>query len=167
MPAGLRGQRVDLVVDGTELVISQRGVPVARHRLVGPGELSLDDVHYGRSARPPVRALRPRSADEIAFLGLGLVAERFLRAAAAAGATRLHLELAEIVPLERSHGREALVAALERALAFRRFGASDVRAVLAAGVNGPRPSPTGADLVLKLPAVPVRPLSAYALEPWR
>lgn len=84
VPAGLRGKRLELVVAGTELTISQRGVPVARHRLVGPGELSLDDGHYGRAARPPVRALRPRSADELAFLSLGPVAEAFLRAAAAA-----------------------------------------------------------------------------------
>lgn len=146
-------------------MISRAGTPVARHRLVGPGELALDDVHYGRTTRPPVRAIRPRTRDELAFLGLGPVAERFLRAAAAAGATRLHLELAEIVPLARSHGREALIAALERALAFRRFGASDVRAILAAGPAAPRLAPSGTDLVVELPAVPVRPLSAYALEP--
>jgi len=164
VPAGLRGERLELTVDGTELTISQRGIPVARHRLVGPGELSLDDIHYGRAARPPVRALRPRSADELAFLSLGPVAERFLRAAAASGATRLHLELAEIVPFARSHGREALVAALERALAFRRFTAGDVRSILAAGPAAPRLASVGADLAVELPAVPVRPLSAYALE---
>ena len=165
VPAGLRGQRLELTANGTELIISQRGIPVARHRLVGPGELSLDDVHYGRAARRPVRALRPRSADELAFLALGPVAERFLRAAAAAGATRLHLELAVIVPLERSHGREALLAALERALAFRGFAASDVRSILAAGPAAPRLASAGEDLAVELPAVPVRPLAAYALEP--
>jgi transposase len=167
VPAGLRGERLELTVAGTELAISQRGIPVARHRLVGPGELSLDDVHYGRSARPPVRALRPRSADELAFLSLGPIAERFLRAAAASGATRLHLELAEIVPLARSHGREALVVALERALTFRRFTASDVRSILAAGSAAPRLASAGADLAIELPAVPVRSLAAYALEPSR
>jgi transposase len=167
VPTGLRGVRLELAVEGSELVISRAGMPVARHRLVGPGELSLDDVHYGRTARPPVRALRPRSADELTFLALGSVAERFLRAAAAAGATRLHLELAEIVPLERSHGREALLAALERALSFRRFGASDVRSILAAGPAAPRLASAGTDLAVELPAVPVRPLSAYTLEPGR
>jgi transposase len=167
VPAGLRGERLELTVEGTELAISRHGIPVARHRLVGPGELSLDDVHYGRAARPPVRALRPRSADELAFLSLGPVAEHFLRAAAAAGATRLHLELAEIVPLVGSHGRDALVAALERALAFRRFTASDVRSILAAGPAAPRLTAAGTDLAVGLPAVPVRPLTAYALEPSR
>jgi len=165
VPAGLRGQRVDLAVSGTELTISARGTTVAWHQLVGPGELALEDGHYGRSARRPARAVRPRTVDELAFLSLGPVAEAFLRAAAAAGATRLHLELAEIVPLARSHGHEALVAALERALAFRRFGASDVRSILAAGLHAPRLSAPGVDLPIGLPAVPVRPLSAYALEP--
>lgn len=164
VPAGLRGERLDLTVEGTELIIRRRGTPVARHRLVAPGELSLQDVHYGRAARPPVRALRPRSADELAFLSLGSVAEAFLRAAAASGATRLHLDLAEIVPLIASHGHEALVAALERALLFRRFGAADVRAILAAGPAAPRLAQAGQDLAVELPAVPVRPLTAYALE---
>jgi len=165
VPAELRGERLELTIAGTELTISRRGIPVARHRLVGPGEVSLDDVHYGRAARLPVRALRPRSADELAFLSLGPVAEQFLRSAAAAGATRLHLELAEIVPLERSHGREPLVTALERALAFRRFTASDIRSILAAGPAAPRLASAGTDLIAELPAVPVRPLAAYALEP--
>lgn len=164
VPAGLRGERVDLAVSGSEVTISARGTPVARHRLVGPGELALDDAHYGRAARRPARAVRPRTADELAFLSLGPVAEAFLRAAAAGGATRLHVELAELVPLARSHGREALTAALERALAFRRFGASDVRAILAAGAGAPRLARAGNDLPVELPAVPVRPLSAYALE---
>lgn len=164
VPAGLRGARLDLAVEGPELAISQRGTEVARHRLVGPGELALEDAHYGRSARRPSRAVRPRTPDELAFLSLGPVAELFLRAAAASGATRLHFELAEIVPLAQSHGREALVAALERALAFRRFGASDVRSIMAAGRSAPRISSPGVDLPIELPAVPVRPLSAYALE---
>ncbi len=68
------------------------------------------------------------------------------------------------MPLARSHGREALVVALERALAFRRFAASDVRSILAAGPAVPRLASAGEDLAVELPVVPVRPLSAYALE---
>ena len=71
------------------------------------------------------------------------------------------------MPLAASHGREALTAALERALAFRRFGASDIRSILAAGSGTPRLARAGEDLAVELPAVPVRPLSAYALEPSR
>jgi hypothetical protein len=54
VPAGLRGERVDLAVSGSEFTISQRGTTVARHRLVGPGELALDDVRGGDFSWPPV-----------------------------------------------------------------------------------------------------------------
>jgi hypothetical protein len=50
---------------------------------------------------------------------------------------------------------------------FRRFKASDVRAILAAGrgVPGvPTIIPPGTQLPLDLPVVPERPLSAYALS---
>jgi transposase len=157
------GRRVELRVEGAELVIAHAGAEIARHRLVGPGELSLHDAHYGGPARKPARALRPRTAAELAFLELGPVAEAFLRAAAAAGTTKLPSELASIVELGRSHGREALVAALERALAHRRFRAADIRAILAAGSGVSRPRAAGAALT-GLPAVPIRPLAAYALE---
>ena len=53
--------------------------------------------------------------------------------------------------------------ALERATRFRRFKASDVRAILEAGPGLPTPVRAGQQLVLDLPPVPVRPLSAYAL----
>ena len=127
--------------------------------------MSLADEHYGRPAQQPARALRPRTAAEIAFLGLGPVAEAFLRQAAAAGATKLPTELALIADLERAHGRTALLAALERALAHRRFRAADVRAILAAGTGVQRPTRAGEPLTISLPAVPVRSLADYALEP--
>jgi len=140
--------------------------PVGAWRaLVGPGEMSLVDAHYGGHARVPARAIRPRTPAEIAFLSLGPVASAFLRAAAASGTSRLGGELALIADLERSHGREPLLAALERALAHRRFRAADVRSILAAGAGVPRHREPGAHLVIPLPAVPVRPLAAYALEP--
>ena len=165
VPGPFIGQRVDLAVSGGELVISQRGAEIARHRLVGPGELSLEDAHYGRSATPPRRALRPRTPEELAFLALGPLAEAFLRQAAAAGTPRLATELGAIADLERAYGREPLLAALERALRYRRFRAQDVRAILAAGSGVSRPTEPGAPLAIALPAVPVRPLAAYALEP--
>ncbi len=165
VPGTFIGRRVELAVLGGELVITHRGGGIARHRLVGPGELSLDDAHYGRKAQPPVRAVRPRTPAEIAFLGLGPVAVAFLRGAAAGGTARLATEIAEIVDLERAHGREVLLAALERALAFRRFRAADVRAILAAGAGTPQLRPPGEHLAIELPAVPVRSLAAYALEP--
>ena len=152
VPGPFIGRRVDLTVEAGELVIGVDRTEIARHRLVGPGELSLCDAHYGRAAHPPIRAVRPRTAPEIAFLGLGPIAVAFLRAAAAGGTARLAGELAEI-------------ADLERALAFRRFRAADVRSILAAGAGAPRGQAPGERLTIDLPAVPVRPLAAYALEP--
>jgi hypothetical protein len=162
VPGAFIGAKVQLTMAGSELVISHRDSEIARHRLVGPGELSLIDAHYGGPARKPSRALRPRTAAELAFLDLGPVAEAFVRAAAAAGTTKLPTELGAIVELERAHGREALIAALERAVAHRRFRAADIRSILAAGAGVSRPRTPGADLA-GLPAVPVRPLAAYAV----
>jgi transposase len=164
VPGAHIGRRVDLTVTGGELVISHQGTEVARHRLVGPGELSLRDAHYPGRAATPVRAIRPRTEAETRFLALGAVAGPFLRAAAAAATPRLAAELAAIADLERSHDRAALVAALERALAYRRFRAADIRSILAAGPGVPRYREPGEPLPIEAPAVPVRPLAAYAAE---
>ena len=164
VPGACIGRLVGLVVSGGELVISDGGTEVARHRLVGPGEASLQDAHYPGRAAQPVRAIRPRTEAETRFLALGAVAAPFLRCAAAAATPRLGAELAAIVDLERSHGRDALVAALERALAYRRFRAADVRSILAAGPGLPRPRAPGSPLDIEAPAVPIRPLAAYATE---
>jgi catechol 2,3-dioxygenase-like lactoylglutathione lyase family enzyme len=85
-------------------------------------------------------------------------------AAAGAGTSRLAAELADIIALERSWGREQLLPALERATRFRRFKAQGIRYILAAGLVAPNPAPPGKTLNLQLPDVPFRPLSAYALE---
>jgi hypothetical protein len=92
------------------------------------------------------------------------VAEAFLRAAAAAGQSRLPAHLCDIVALEAAHGRDALVAALQRALTFRRFTADDVRAILAAGPDAPTPADAGTPLSIDVPAAPARSLDAYAID---
>jgi hypothetical protein len=56
-----------------------------------------------------------------------------------------------------------MVAALERAVAFRRWRAEDVRSILAAGAGIQQPRPAGDALVIPLPRVPVRPLSDYRI----
>ena len=166
VPRALVGQRVELVVADGQVSIRHADHEVARHRCVAPGEVALDDGHYGGAVTRPVRAVRPRSETERAFLGLGAVAEPFLRRAAAAGTARLASELAEILTLAAAWDRPSLVAALERALVFRRFSAAGVRAILEAGVGAgglPTLARAGAPLSLSLPAVPVRPLADYAL----
>jgi len=150
------------VVDGAVQVILL-GAVVATHRLVAPGEASVDDDHYGGPRPAPRRAVRPKTAAEKAFCALGPVAEAFIKAAAASGITSLAGDLDELAGMEAAHGTEALVAALERAVAFGRFRAHDVRSILAAGAGVARPTVPGEALVVALPTVPTRPLSDYAI----
>src|SRR5579884_1767551 len=144
-------------VDLAALRASTRFAKMVPHALVGKqvelsavgGEVVI--VHDGGEvARHPLVAL-------------GEVAEQYLRAAAAAGTQRLASELEAIVALEHAYGRDALLAGLKRLLAFYRFRASDVRAILEAGHAPPRPRPAGGPLMLDLPQVEQRPLAAYAL----
>jgi transposase len=164
VPTRYVGVRVEVRAESGEVVIEYNCGEVARHPLMAPGEASVLDEHYARGTRRPVRPVRVRTATEVGFLSLGPAAEAFLRAAAAAGTPRLAAELAEVVTMEASWGRPALVAALERATRFRRFKAEDLRAILAAGQRAPDPVAPGEGLGLELPQVPVRPLSAYAME---
>lgn len=161
VPHRLVGGRVEVVAGEGEIAIYQGEEEVARHPVVLPGEVSLTDEHYGGPATRPRRALRPRTATEEAFLALGPPAEAFLRAAAAAGTSRLSSELAQILLLSAGWGREPLLRALERGLRFRRFRAEDVAAILAAGEGVPGSAPAGDPLHLHLPLVPVRSLAAY------
>ena len=157
----LVGQLVEVRADDGAVIISHQAREVARHLPVAPGEVALGSLAL--ELRRPARAVRPRTATEIAFLSLGSSAEAFLRAAAAAGTLRLESELRQIVALEAAWGQVALMRALERALRFRRFKARDLRAILAAGSGVPTPTTSGCQLGLDLPPVPERPLSAYAL----
>lgn len=158
------GRQVEVrVADGVLEVILLSTV-VATHSLVAPGETSINDDHYG-GARPavPARAVRPKTTAEIAFCALGPVAELFIKAAAAAGNTKLGSDLDELAALEAAHGRDALLAALERAVTFGRYRASDVRSILAAGTGVARPRGPGEALIVALPSVATRPLSDYAI----
>jgi hypothetical protein len=167
VPNRLIGSTVWLVVTDdrrVRVLEPHTGELVAEHRLVAPGETSILDVHYG-SARPdtPRRAPRAKTATEKAFLALGPDAEAFLVGAAAAGMSGLARELGEILALRAAHGEPALLAALARAVAFRRWRADDLRSILAAAGAAPDPRPAGQALVLTLPTVPTRPLSHYAI----
>jgi hypothetical protein len=137
----------------------------AEHALVAPGETSIDDAHYDRP-RPatPRRGARPRTVAEKQFLALGPVAEQFLTGAAAAGVTKLNTEIATILTLAAAHGTDALIAALERAVAFGRWRADDVRSILATNGHAPVPTPAGQALVMTLPTVPTRSLDAYRID---
>jgi len=157
------GKQVEVrVVDGV-LEVILLGSAVAEHALVAPGECSIDDDHYGGPRKPPQRSVRPKTAAEKAFCALGPIAERFITAAAGSGITSLAGDLDELAAMEAAHGKEALVAALERAVTFGRFRAHDVRSIIAAGRGVAKPTRPGEALVVALPAVGTRPLSDYAI----
>jgi transposase len=162
VPQDFVGRQVEVVAAAGTVCIRYAGTEVIRHDAVAPGEVAGGDLMA--TDRRPTRAVRPRTPTEVAFLGMGPAAEAFLRTAAAAGTARLASELAAILDLAAGWGREPLLVALERATRFRRFKAADVRAILTAGAGVPTPERAGAVLTLTLPVVPVRPLSAYALE---
>jgi len=162
VPHALVGAEVLVAPEGDQIVIRHQGHEVARHALVAPGQVAIRDEHYGGPRQGPARSPRPRTSAERAFLALGPEAERFLVAAAAAGTPRLPSEIAEILGLEAAFGRDLVVGAIERAHRFRRYGASDVRAILAAGSGVAQIVPAGVALTLALPTASGRPLSAYA-----
>ena len=167
VPNRLIGSQVEVLAgEGRVRVVEPvTGEVVAEHLLAVPGETRIDDTHYDRP-RPdrPTRAPRPRTQSEKAFLALGPVAETFLTGAAAAGVNKLATESADILTLDRSHGRDQLLAALTRAVEFGRWRAADIRSILAAGTGVPVPQPAGQALVLTLPTVPTRSLADYAIE---
>jgi transposase len=157
------GRQVEVrVADGVVEVILL-GAVVAEHGVVSPGEASVNDDHYGGARPAPRRAVRPKTQAEIVFCALGPVAETFIKAAAAAGMTSLAGDLDELAVLEAAHGRDTLVAALERAVAFGRYRAQDVRSIIAAGTGVAQPTRPGEALIVALPVVATRPLSAYAI----
>jgi hypothetical protein len=107
--------------------------------------------------------VRPKTESEKAFCALGPVAESFIKGAAAHGMTSLKGDLEELAQMEVAHGKEILLAALERAVAFSRFRAHDVRSIIAAGAGVVRPAAPGEALIVELPLVPTRSLSEYAI----
>ena len=157
------GKQVEVRVADGEVQVVLLGAVVATHRLVAPGEASVNDDHYGGPRLPPQRPVRPKTAAEKAFCALGPVADSFIKAAAASGITSLAGDLDELAGMEAAHGKETLITALERAVAFGRFRAHDVRSIIAAGAGVARPTAPGEALVLALPRVPTRPLSDYAI----
>ena len=158
VPACLIGTQVRVRTDDGRLLVIMTGADqvVAGHVLVAPGETSVRDEYHG-APRP---AVRPKTVAEKESCSLGPVAGAFITGAAAAGHTRLGPELNT---LRAAHGEEAFRAALDRAVAFGRWRAADVRSILAAGPGTAAPRTARDALVLELPVVPVRPLSDYAI----
>jgi transposase len=163
VPHRLVGETVQVTATDRDVVVMHRGVPVAQHELLAPGEASITDAHYPTPAPTGVRALRPRTPSEHAFLALGVEAEDYLRAAAAAGTARLHERLEEALGLTRTRGEQQTRAALARATTFSRFAHGDLGSI-ADGLGATPPTDVADAKPLKLeglPKVPVRSLDEY------
>ncbi len=165
VPNHFIGATVVVAESGGRLLVTDTttGQVVADHAPVAPGEAAVLDEHYGGPRPAPRRAVRPKTETEKTLCALGPVVEAFITGSAASGNTRLAADLEELAGLRAAHGDTVLVAALERAVAFRRWRAADVRSILAAGAGTPQPRPAGDALVLELPKVSTRPLSAYKI----
>ncbi|WP_194830161.1 IS21 family transposase [Nocardia sp. XZ_19_231] len=165
VPNRLIGHHVNLVIDSGALIVveDRSGVILAEHALMAPGEVSINDDHYDRPRPAPDRGPRPKTVTEQQFCALGADAQAFLVGSAAAGNTRLGSELGELLALRDAHGHDDLIAALRRAVAFKRFRAADVRSILAAGAGAPHPRPAGDALVVDLPVAQTRSLDAYKI----
>jgi transposase len=137
VPSTLVDERVWARVDGSELVVVHVDSPqgpreVARHELTTPGQPSIHDEHYpSRPAGAIERRPRARSAEEAAFLALGVGAEQWLVKAAAAGASRVRRKMAEAVDLAKLHGAGEVEQALAGCAQADRFGEGDLAAILA------------------------------------
>jgi len=164
VPMTLIGTSVEVLAGSGRVLIvdTHTGEVVAEHGAVAPGDSSVMDEHYGGARPMPRRAIRPRTPAEKQFCGLGESAQAFLAGAAASGHTRLGHELGELNTLAAAHGHDVFLAALERARAFRRWRAADVRSILAAGTGTPQPRPAGTALVIELPTAAERSLAEYA-----
>jgi transposase len=165
VPTRLIGATVAIVIDHGALLVIEPGTRaiVTEHELVAPGETSILDEHYDGPRPMPSRGPRPKTSVEHQFCALGEEAQAFLVGAGAIGNTRRAAELEILLGLGAAHGEAALVAALHRAVAFKRFRAADVRSILAAGTAAPEPRPAGDALVLDLPTAPIRSLDAYKI----
>ena len=140
---------------------------LACHRVVGPGEVSIVDDHYGRT-RPttPARAIRPKTTPRRRSARWVRSPSRSWPAPPRQGRPGWALNSASCSPRATpTAGPPALLEALTRASAFGRWRAEDVRSILANGHAAPTPHPAGDALVVALPAVPTRSLSDYAIAP--
>jgi hypothetical protein len=157
------GRTVELRIRDGVITAVFLGTVIAEHLIVSPGETSINDDHYGGPRSMPQRSVRPKSRAEKAFCELGPVADTFIKGAAARGMTGLARDVDLLSQLEHFHGRAVVVEALERAVAFGRFRATDVESIINSHAGVPRPRRAGQALIVELPVVPVRPLSDYAI----
>ena len=136
VPYQLAGHAVWVRRHGDKVVITHAGpggpAEAARHLVTAPGSPRVDDAHYPPAPPGAInREPKARSAAEQAFLAIGDGAVLWLGEAAAAGASRIRVKMAEAVQLAALHGPAVADAALGRAAAAGRFADGDLAAILA------------------------------------
>jgi hypothetical protein len=128
-------QRVWVRVEGDQLVVvatpASGPVEIARHRLVGPGQASIDPAHYPNRRRDPLhREPKARTAAEAAFLGIGSGASTWLVEAAALGTRGIEARMREAVELTMVFDRDRVDRALGQAAIASRFTIADLLSIL-------------------------------------
>jgi transposase len=136
-PPGHVGAKVWCRVVGDELVIVARTATglaeITRHELSTPGNPRIVDAHYpnhpgGNLPRPP--KIKPRTAEEIAFLELGEGAHQWLVEASAVGAQRIRSKMARAVELATVMGARRVDDALGLAAIAGRFADDDLPSIM-------------------------------------
>jgi hypothetical protein len=105
-------------------------VEVARHLRATPGSPQLDDAHFPPAPAGLDRVPRPRTAAEAEFLALGNGARLWLTEAAAAGAGRMRVKMADAVATAKLVDATAVDWALGHAAVNARFGEHDLASIL-------------------------------------
>jgi transposase len=104
---------------------------IARWRPTVPGQPRHDPMHFGPQPEGPLhRTPRPRTADEAAFLAIGVGAQRWLVSAAAAGTARMRTKMIAAVALAKIYGFGPVDHALATAAELGRFADEDLADVL-------------------------------------
>ncbi|HWN00285.1 MAG TPA: IS21 family transposase [Streptosporangiaceae bacterium] len=136
-PPGFVGARVWCRVVGDELAVvamTDTGTQeIVRHRLSTPGNPRIVAGHYPNhpdGSRLRIPRPRPRTAAEVAFLGIGDGAHTWLVEAAAHGASRVRAKMARAVEFAAIVDADRVDAALGLAAAAGRFGEGDLASIL-------------------------------------
>lgn len=140
VPEHLVGQQVWVRTHGVgadeQIVIVHIGdagpAEVARHRRAAPGSPAIRDEHFSHKPAGALnRVIRPRTDAERDFVAIGDGARMWLTEAAAAGAARMRVKMADAVATAKIIGAAEVDWALGHAAVGGRFGEKDLASILA------------------------------------